>query len=118
MRPAVRCPPAIRRTSLLITLDTVGADHLSLYGYGRPTSPVLERLAGLGIRFDEARAAAPWTLPSHATMFTGRWHHDLSVDWTTPLDTKYPTLADYLELAAMRRRDSSPIASLAPTIAD
>ena len=82
---------------LLITLDTVGADHLSLYGYGRPTSPVLERLAKSGIRFDEARATAPWTLPSHATMFTGRWHHELSVDWTTPLDEKYRTLAEHLE---------------------
>ncbi len=90
-------PPGNPPNILLITLDTVGADHLNLYGYGRPTSPVLKRLAELGIRFDEARAAAPWTLPSHATMFTGRWHHDLSVDWTTPLDTKYPTLAEYLE---------------------
>ena len=81
---------------LLITLDTVGADHLSLYGYRRRTSTVLEGLASRGIRFDQARAPAPWTLPSHATMFTGRWHHDLSVDWTTPLDKKYRTLAEHL----------------------
>ena len=81
---------------LLITLDTVRADHLSLYGYQRPTSPVLERLSKLGVRFDEARASAPWTLPSHATMFTGRWHHELSVNWMTPLDNKYRTLAEYL----------------------
>jgi arylsulfatase A-like enzyme len=90
-------PPGDPPNVLLITLDTVGADHLSLYGYARPTSPVLERLARSGIRFDEARAPAPWTLPSHATMFTGRWHHDLSVDWTTPLDKKYRTLAEHLE---------------------
>ena len=89
-------PPGDPPNVLLITLDTVRADHLSLYGYGRPTSPVLERLARLGIRFDEARAPAPWTLPSHASMFTGRWHHELSVDWMTPLDKKYPTLAEYL----------------------
>jgi arylsulfatase A-like enzyme len=81
---------------LLIVLDTVRADHLSLYGYGRPTSPVLERLASRGIRFDEARAPAPWTLPSHASMFTGRWHHELNADWMTPLNTKRPTLAEYL----------------------
>jgi len=81
---------------LLIVLDTVRADHLSLYGYGRPTSPVLERLANRGIRFDEARAPAPWTLPSHASMFTGRWHHELNADWTTPLNSKRPTLAEYL----------------------
>ncbi len=89
-------PPGDPPNVLLITLDTVRADHLSLYGYGRPTSPTLERLAGWGIRFDEARAAAPWTLPSHATMFTGRWHHELSVDWMTPLDKRYRVLAEYL----------------------
>jgi arylsulfatase A-like enzyme len=89
-------PPGDPPNVLLITLDTVRADHLSLYGYGRPTSPVLERLAGWGVRFDAARAAAPWTLPSHATMFTGRWHHELSVNWMTPLDGQRPTLAEYL----------------------
>ena len=89
-------PPGDPPNVLFITLDTVGAKHLSLYGYGRPTSPVLERLAWSGIRFDQARALAPWTLPSHATMFTGRWHHDLNVDWTTPLDKTYRTLAEHL----------------------
>ncbi len=90
-------PPGDPPNVLLITLDTVRADHLSLYGYGRSTSPVLERLARSGIRFDEARAAAPWTLPSHATIFTGRWHHELSVDWMTPLDKRFRTLAEDLE---------------------
>jgi arylsulfatase A-like enzyme len=81
---------------LLIVLDTVRADRLSLYGYRRPTSTTLERLAKEGIRFDEARATAPWTLPSHASMFTGRWPHELGVAWHTPLSTKFPTLAEYL----------------------
>ena len=81
---------------LLIVLDTVRADRLSLYGYQRPTSPTLERLAKRGIRFEKARATAPWTLPSHASMFTGRWPHELDVNWNTRLGTKYPTLAEYL----------------------
>ncbi len=81
---------------LLIVLDTVRADCLSLYGYRRPTSPALERLAERAIRFDEARAAAPWTLPSHASVFTGRWPHELGVDWNVPLDGTFPTLAEYL----------------------
>jgi arylsulfatase A-like enzyme len=89
-------PPGDPPNVVLITLDTVRADHLSLYGYQRPTSPNLEKLARLGIRFDEARAAAPWTLPSHASMFTGRWPHELSVDWMVPLDGKHPTLAEHL----------------------
>ena len=63
-------PPANSPNVLLVVLDTVRADHLSLYGYGRSTAPNLERLAKLGIRFDEARATAPWTLPSHASIFT------------------------------------------------
>jgi glucan phosphoethanolaminetransferase (alkaline phosphatase superfamily) len=63
-------PPANSPNVLLIVLDTVRADHLSLYGYERSTTPVLERLAKRGIRFDQARATAPWTLPSHASMFT------------------------------------------------
>jgi arylsulfatase A-like enzyme len=81
---------------LLVVLDTVRADHLSAYGYQRRTTPNIDRLASRGIRFDEARAAAPWTLPSHATMFTGRWPHELVTDWLTPISRKGLTLAEYL----------------------
>ena len=89
-------PPAGSPNVLLIVLDTVRADHLSLYGYERPTTPFLERLARRGIRFDQARAAAPWTLASHATMFTGRWPHELDVEWPCPLREDVPTLAEHL----------------------
>ena len=89
-------PPADSPNVLLIVLDTVRADHLSLYGYYRPTSPSLERLAERGIRFDEARATSPWTLPSHASLFTGRWPSELGVKWMTPLPDRFPTLAEYL----------------------
>ena len=89
-------PPAGSPNVLLIVLDTVRADHLSLEGYRRPTSPNLERLAKIGIRFDRARATAPWTLPSHAGFFTGRWPHELGVQWLTPLRTDAPFLAEYL----------------------
>ena len=81
---------------LLIVLDTVRADRLSLYGYGRPTTPRLESLAGRGVRFDRARSTAPWTLPSHASILTGRWPHQLSADFHGPLDAMYPTVAEYL----------------------
>jgi arylsulfatase A-like enzyme len=89
-------PPADCPSVLLIVLDTVRADRLSLYGYPRATAPNLERLARRGIRFDAARATAPWTLPSHASFFTGRWPHELHVDWMTPIRTKFPMLAEYL----------------------
>lgn len=81
---------------LLIVLDTVRADHLSLYGYDRRTAPNLERLAKRGVVFQEARSAAPWTLPSHASLFTGRWPLELGVGDEQPLDRRYPTLAEYL----------------------
>ncbi len=81
---------------LLIVLDTVRADRLSAYGYHRPTTPSLERLAARGIRFAQARSTAPWTLPSHASLMTGRWPHELSADFSGPLDATFPTLAEYL----------------------
>ncbi len=89
-------PPAGAPDVLFIVLDTVRADRLSLYGYDRPTSPVLQQLAMRGIRFDEARSSAPWTLPSHASFFTGRWPRELGVGWQAPLRTPFPTLAEYL----------------------
>jgi arylsulfatase A-like enzyme len=67
-----------RPNVVLIVLDTVRADHLSVYGYSRPTTPGLERLASEGVLFEQALAPAPWTLPSHATLFTGLYpaqHH-------------------------------------------
>jgi arylsulfatase A-like enzyme len=81
---------------LLIVLDTVAADHLGLHGYHRPTSPTLDGLARRGVRFDRVQATASWTLPSHASFFTGRWPHELSAGWLTPLDRTHPTLAEYL----------------------
>jgi arylsulfatase A-like enzyme len=89
-------PPTGSPNVLFIVLDTVRSDRLSLYGYRRPTTPNLERLAENGIRFDRARAAAPWTLPSHASFFTGRWPHELDVHWLTPLRTGPPLLAEYM----------------------
>jgi arylsulfatase A-like enzyme len=89
-------PPGDRPNVLLIVLDTVRADHLNLYGYPRDTSRSLYRLAKRGITFTEARATAPWTLASHASMFTGRLPHELGVKWLTPLKADFPTLAEYL----------------------
>ncbi|MDR3620714.1 MAG: sulfatase [Paludisphaera borealis] len=81
---------------LLIVLDTVRADRLSLYGYDRDTTPNLKRLAERGVRFDHARAAASWTLPSHSNMFTARWPSELGVERRGWLDAGYPTIAEHL----------------------
>jgi arylsulfatase A-like enzyme len=54
----------------LVTLDTLRADHLSCYGYPRPTSPFLDRLAEEGVLFTRAIASASTTVSSHASLFT------------------------------------------------
>lgn len=56
---------------LFLVLDTQRADRLSCYGYDQPTSPNIDAIAAEGSRFTQAVAAAQWTVPSHASMFTG-----------------------------------------------
>src|SRR6266498_3300939 len=56
---------------VLISIDTLRADHLSLYGYTAGSTPVLERLAGNSIVFDDVYSQSPLTLPSHASLLTG-----------------------------------------------
>ncbi len=80
---------------LLLILDTVRAGSMELYGGPGGTSPVLSALARRGVLFERAIAPAPWTLPTHASMFTGRWPHRLDVDWS-PLGPDEPTLAERL----------------------
>jgi arylsulfatase A-like enzyme len=93
-RPAA---PAGAPNVLLIVLDATRADALSVYGAERNTTPYLADLARHATVFDRARASAPWTLPSHASMFTGRWPHELNVGPDRPLGTiRFPTLAEVL----------------------
>lgn len=61
-----------RPNVLLVTLDTTRADHLGCYGYARPTSPNLDALAAESTVYTRAIAPGTWTLPSHASLFTGR----------------------------------------------
>jgi choline-sulfatase len=66
-------PPATPRARnlVLITIDTLRADRVGAYGYGRARTPRLDALAASGVVFEHAYAAAPVTLPSHATILTG-----------------------------------------------
>lgn len=63
-------PPMFRRI-VLISIDTLRADHLGAYGYPRPVSPFIDSLASRGVVFERAHASMATTTPSHATMFTG-----------------------------------------------
>jgi arylsulfatase A-like enzyme len=92
-------PPANAPNILLVVLDMVRADHLSSYGYPRATTPHLDRLAQEGALFERAYPGSSWSLPSHATMMTGRLpiEHGATArgDWK-PLDGSHITLAQEL----------------------
>lgn len=99
IEPAEERPRAFN--VLLIGVDTLRADKMSVFGYGRPTTPHLEKLAAEGVRFTNARSPAPWTLPSFTSVLTslypsahgaGRGGHD---EWT-PVEPTTTSIAEVL----------------------
>ena len=82
---------------LLVILDATRAQNMSVYGYAHRTTPNIERLGAEGVVFDRAISTAPWTLPSVASMMTGYYPTSLSTDWLTPLDDRFPVLAERLQ---------------------
>ncbi len=82
------CQPRRERPNvLLITLDTTRADHMGCYGYQRPTTPVLDRLAAESVVYTHAISTSSWTLPAHASLFTGKFttSHGARYDTEGPL---------------------------------
>ena len=65
--------------AVLIVIDTLRRDHLGTYGYGRNTSPQLDRFAEESVRYTQARSQAPWTTPSVASLLTSRYPQELGV---------------------------------------
>lgn len=90
-----------RPNLLLVTLDTVRADHLGAYGSKTAATPVLDRLAREGVRFAEATAQAPLTGPAHAALLTGLYPGRFGVrdNAATPLPSRATTLAAILSKA-------------------
>jgi len=72
---------------ILITLDTTRADHLGCYGYERNTSPNIDKIAAESVLYKKALATSSWTLPSHASLFTGKFSssHGATFDTNGPL---------------------------------
>jgi arylsulfatase A-like enzyme len=95
---ALAAPAAGRPNVLVLVLDTQRADHLSSYGYERPTTPRMDRLAAQGVLFENAFAPSSWTLPTHASLFTGRYpqEHRAGVIRRPWIDGRFPTLAEVL----------------------
>jgi arylsulfatase A-like enzyme len=84
---------------LVVVLDTVRKDHLTPYGYDSPTTPNLEAFASEATVFEEAVAPAPWTLPVHASLFTGLYPSQHRADQENPYLEGTTTLAQTLSAA-------------------
>jgi len=98
-RRAALPPPAANAPDVvLVVLDTVRAGSVSTYGYERPTTPTLDALAREGALFLDATSPSTWSLPAHASLFTGRYpsSHGAHAEHRY-LDARFPTLAEVLE---------------------
>ncbi|MFN2425973.1 MAG: sulfatase-like hydrolase/transferase [Candidatus Binatia bacterium] len=90
---------------VLISFDTVRADHLGAYGYERPTSPNVDALASKSQVFDRAISQAPWTLPAHGSMLSGLYPSRLGVlryPATRSLPDKNPVLPEMFRAAGYK----------------
>jgi arylsulfatase A-like enzyme len=105
-------PPASGAPNVLvIVVDTLRADHVSSYGYSRPTTPNLDRIARQGVLFQNAISPSSWSLPSHVSLVTGRYLFEHGVGNVQPepwlgWDGKslggYATLGEALEQKGYR----------------
>lgn len=85
------------RHVLLVVFDTLRADRMSVYGYEKETTPFLRRNESQLLKFAQAKAVAPWTAPSHASMFTGLMPSAHRAQWgRIRLDSEFTTLAETL----------------------
>ncbi len=101
LHAAAQTPAKPAPNVVLITIDTLRADHLGCYGYKQIKTPNIDALAADGVRFERAFAVVPVTLPSHSSMLTGTYPmlsgmHDFSGNKLSPLQ---PTLATVLKQA-------------------
>jgi len=89
--------PAPRPNLLILSIDTLRADHLGCYGYTRPTSPHIDALAARSLVFEQAESSSSWTLPSMASLMTGLTVSGHNCDHLgSRLSPDYATLAEYL----------------------
>jgi choline-sulfatase len=100
--PAEKPPPdTVRgRNVLVITVDTLRADHLPPYGYEKVATPAISRLAQEGVRFESAFTPAPLTLPAHSSAFTGLqpFRHGVRDNGAFSLAPQHATLASTLKV--------------------
>jgi arylsulfatase A-like enzyme len=93
---------------LLVVIDTARADYLSSYGFPELTTPAIDQLARSSVRYERAYATSNWTLPSHASLFSGLYPSETRSTWETPqLPQQVVTLAERLRAAGYRTRAAS-----------
>jgi arylsulfatase A-like enzyme len=114
--PAALPPAAATRPNvLLIILDTVRPDHMSCYGYGRKTTPHIDAFAARSRVYRNTMSPGGWTLPSHASLFTGLPVSAHGCTWAHPyLDLKFDTLAEKLQAAGYQTVGLSSNSILSP----
>jgi arylsulfatase A-like enzyme len=98
--PVVQIDPLPAKSNiLLITVDTLRADHLSAWGYVRQTSPAIDQLAAEGVRFDQATVQWPKTTPSFASIFTATYPKDNQIVRTAgqPISCQFLTFPEVLQ---------------------
>ena len=91
-----------RPNVVLVVLDSVRRDHLSCYGYHRETTPNIDRLDECGLLFEQAYSTSCWTIPAHASLFTGLYPSRHGADLELGLDEEHQTLAGYLSAHGYR----------------
>lgn len=86
-----------RPNIILLVMDSVRAANVSCYGYERPTTPNIDALATEGVLFEQAISMGCWTLPVHASLFTGLYplSHGITIS-KNALPDDFPTLAGHL----------------------
>lgn len=103
-------PPPGAPNVLVIVVDTLRADHLSSYGYLRPTSPNIDRIAQEGVLFENALSTCSWSFPSHVSLMTGRYQFEhgmgnvprIPLYGGGPSFSGYPTLGEAFEQRGYR----------------
>ena len=95
---------------LLVTIDTLRADRVGAYGSAAALTPAIDRLAAQGLRFESVRAHAPLTLPSHASLLTGRIppRHGVRDNGTYRLDPSHALPAAIAASLTARERSAAP----------
>jgi arylsulfatase A-like enzyme len=88
-----------RPNVLFVVLDTVRKDRLTVYGHDEPTTPALADFADEARVYEQATAPAPWTLPVHASLFTGLYPSEHNATQETPYLEDATTLAESLSAA-------------------